>query len=153
METKDGFVVCPCCGSNMCYAQQIGDIETWICMSCGKTSSTLMKQGSKTEQQVTEKQPQIYRDLSFVDTDGYVWYPAVLTVPDKGMVYIDINTNSDGSKVWEWVETPMRKLTSKEKKMKQFKGKSFTTDIKGTKRFGKEGFVEAAVAAGFFNEE
>ena len=143
---EDGFVPCPKCGSNMCYAQRIDDVETWMCFTCGFTSSTLMKKGSDTEQQITAKQAQLYKDLSFVDDAGYVWYPAVLTVPDKGMVYIDYN-NGD----WDWVATPMRKLTPKEKRMKQYKGKEYVANIKETKRFGKEGFMEAAVAMGMFD--
>lgn len=150
---KDGFIVCPRCESNMCYAQQVGDVETWICMTCGRTSSTLMKQGSETEKKITAKQPQIYKDLGFVDPDGYVWYPAVLTVPEKGMVYVDIFDNPDGTKTWEWVATPMRKLTPKEQRMKQFKGKEYTADTKKTIRFGQHGFVEAAISVGLFGEK
>lgn len=152
-DKKDGFTSCPKCGSAMCYVQRLGGVETWICLTCGMTSSTLMKKGSEFEQTITNKQPQIYRDLGFTDKDGYVWYPAVLTVPDKGMVYIDIVTDDSGNQTWEWVATPMRKLTPKEKRLKEFKGKEFTTNIKKTKKFGQNGFTEAAVSLGMFDEK
>lgn len=146
-KIKDGLVPCPCCGSNLCYAQRHeDDVETWICMTCGHTSSTYMKKGTPEEQAVTDKQPSLYKDLSFTDKDGYVWYPATMTVPDKGMVYIDGTSPED----WEWVAVPMRKLTTKEKRMKQFKGKEYVVDSSKTQKFGKEGFLEAALSLGMF---
>ena len=147
-EIKDGFVKCPCCGSEMCYAQRVNNLETWTCMSCGQTSTTLMKKGTAEEIQVTSKQPRLYRDLSFLDSDGYVWYPATIIVPDKGMVYIDGTSIED----WEWAATPMRALTKKEKRLKQYKGKEYVADSAKTRKFGKNGFLEAAMSLGMFEE-
>ena len=107
-----------------------------------------MKKDTDTERAVTEKQPHLYKDLCFTDPDGYVWYPATMTVPDKGMVYIDGTSAED----WEWAATPMRALTRKEKRMKQFKGKEYIADTSRTKRFGKNGFMEAAVSLGMFEQ-
>lgn len=140
----DGFVECPRCKSKLCYAQQIEGQETWMCLSCGFTSTTLMKEGSETEISVTGRQPQLYKDLRFVDTDGYVWYPAVLAVPEKGMVYMEGTSTEDV----EWVGIPIRELTKKEKRMKQYAGKTFLMDPKNMKRFGRDGFVEAVTELG-----
>lgn len=148
-KIQDGFVECPRCHSNACYAQNIGNKETWMCLSCGYTSTTDMLEGSETEQVVSKKQPKLYQDLKFVDKDKYVWYPAVVTVPEKGMVYIDGTSTED----WEWVATPMRKLTGKEQRMKKYKGKTYVADTDRTQRFGQEdGFIKAADAIGFFEQ-
>lgn len=146
---NDGFSTCPHCGSNMCYIQNVGNEETWMCLSCGFTSTTLMKEGTESEKQVSAKHPSLYKDLKFTDQNGYVWYPAVITVPGKGMVYID---GSD-SEQWTWVATPMRKLTFKEQRMKKFKGQKYIADSKKTKAFGKEGFMEACVSLDLFGNE
>src|SRR5574344_311275 len=149
-KKQDGLVKCPHCGSGLCYAQRIGNEETWMCLACGYTSTTLMKAGSETEKKVTAKQPKLYREqLRFVDINGYVWYPAVLTVPDKGMVYIDGSTPED----WQWTATPMREITFKERRMKKFKGQKYVADIAKTQHFGKEGFAEAALAIGLYDKE
>lgn len=145
---EDGFVTCPHCGSQLCYAQNVDEQETWACMSCGFTSTTLMKEGSETEKAVSARHPNLYKDLKFVDKDGYVWYPSVVTVPGKGMIYVDGSNSED----WQWAVTPMRSLTKKEKRMKAYAGKEYLTDIKGTKHFGKEGYVEAMAFLGLLGE-
>lgn len=148
-EVNDGFVECPKCHSRYCYVQNTDGKEVWMCLGCGYTSTTNMKEGSETEQVVSDRQPQLYRDLKFVDTDGYVWYPAVVTVPEKGMVYID-GTNVED---WEWVATPMRKLTGKELRSKKYRKQRYVANTDKTERFGKEeGFLKAADAIGFFEQ-
>ncbi len=146
---QDGMVKCPRCGSQLCYAQRVGDLETWLCMSCGMTSTTLMKEGTDSEKAVTARQPQLYKDLKFVDKDGYVWYPAVITVPEKGMVYLD-GTTVDNA---EWVGIPFRPLTKKEKRMKQYAGKNYLLEAANTKHFGRDGFVDALSAMGMLVNE
>lgn len=146
---RDKFVECPRCKSGLCYTQQVGTEETWMCMGCGFTSTTLMKEGSETEKEVTGKQPQLYLDLKFVDEEKYVWYPAVIAVPDRGMVYLD-GTSIDNA---TWVGIPIRTLTRKERRMKEFKGKEYTLNSAQRKEFGKEGFVEALVELKILGDE
>lgn len=146
-KIRDGFVECPHCGSSLCYTQNVNGEETWTCMSCGYTSTTLMKEGSETEQAVSARQPHLYQDLKFVDRDKYVWYPAVVTVPEKGMVYVSGTSLED----WQWAATPMRKLTGKEQRMKKYKGSKYVADTEHTKFYGREGFIQAAVDVGMFN--
>lgn len=141
---QEGFVTCPRCRSQLCYSQQVGSEETWMCLSCGFTSTTVMKQGTETEKQVSDRQPRLYKELKFVDNDEYVWYPAVLSVPEKGIVYLDGTSVEDS----EWVGIPIRELTKKEKRMPQYKGKKFLLDPKNTQHFGKDGFVLAMGSLG-----
>lgn len=149
-EVKDGFVVCPHCGSNMCYKQSVGTESTFLCMTCGFTTTTLMKEGSETEQRVTEKQPQLYKDLKFIDSDGLVWYPSVTAVPEIGIVYVDGTSVED----WNWVGTPFRKLSRHERRhVKQYKGKEYVADSAKTKKYGQDGFMEAAVEIGLFDKQ
>lgn len=140
----DGLVECPRCKSHVCYAQRVGSEETWTCMSCGFASTTLMKEGTDSEKQVSERQPKLYRDLKFVDPDGYVWYPSVLAVPNVAMVYLDGTSIEDA----EWVGVPIRALSRKERRMKQYQGKNFLMDERNLQRFGKDGFATAIKALG-----
>lgn len=145
ISRQDGLVVCPKCGSNVCYAQRVEDEETWICMTCGFTSTTLMKEGTETEKAVSERQPRLYQDLRFVDKDGYVWYPAVLSQSETGMVYLDGTSKED----CKWVAVPLviiprprrRELI---KRGKLTKDQKYLADHSNRKEFSfDQGFIEA----------
>lgn len=146
---EDKLITCPHCGSNVCYAQKVDGQETAMCLNCGYTTTTLMLEGSETETQHFEKQPQLYRDLRFVDSEKHVWYPAVITLPERGMIYVDGTSIED----WEWVYTPFTRISRRERRLKKLdKNKQFKADSQNTKRFGKDGFIEAAAALGLFGE-
>lgn len=149
----DKFEVCPRCGSNMCYVQSLENgTETKLCFTCGFTTNSQMGEGSETEQAVTAKQSQFYRDIKFVDQEGLVWYPATLSTPDKGMIYLDVNKGSTGEAEVSWAATPLRKLTPKEQRSRKYKGMKYVADTKNTKHFGPCEFMNAAVSLGMFEE-
>lgn len=140
------FVVCPHCGSQLCFHQPVApDTEAMTCLACGFTTTNQMLEGSETEKAVSAKHPTLYKDLRFKDIHGYVWYPAVVTVPGVGMVYIDGSSTED----WEWAFTPMRKLSRKEKRSGRYGKNEYISMPEQTQRFGKDGgFVKALDALG-----
>lgn len=141
------FVQCPHCGSQICYKQDVNGVETLTCMSCGFTTSELMKDGSETEVEVRKNHPSLYKDLRFVDEHGYVWYPSVVTVPGVGMAYIDGSDKEN----WQWVVTPMMLLTRRARRQKHLgKGQKWIAVPEKTLKLGKEGFPEAMAALGLF---
>lgn len=116
-------------------------------MSCGFTTSELMKDGSETEVEVRKNHPSLYKDLRFVDEHGYVWYPSVVTVPGVGMAYIDGSDKEN----WQWVVTPMMLLTRRARRQKHLgKGQKWIAVPEKTLKLGKEGFPEAMAALGLF---
>lgn len=148
-QFADNFVVCPHCGSQLCYHQEVGEnVEAMTCMACGFTTSNQMKEGSEEEKAMSARYPSLYKDLKFVDSFGYVWYPAVVTVPGAGMVYID-GSNTEN---WEWASTPMRKLTRKEKRSGMYKNQEWVAVPAQTRKFGKNGFVQALASIGLFGD-
>lgn len=145
------FVVCPHCGSQLCFHQQVGEnVEAMTCLSCGFTTTNQMLEGSETEKAVSAKHPTLYKDLRFKDVHGFVWYPAVVTVPGVGMAYIDGSSTED----WEWASTPMRKLTRKERRSGRYGNQEYIAVPSQTKKFGKEGgFVKALDSLGLLGDE
>lgn len=139
-EISNLFVTCPHCGSNLCYHQDMGQgVEAMTCLACGFTTTNQMLEGSPMEKQVTGKHPSLYKDLRFVDVHGFVWYPSVITVPGVGMGYIDGTSKED----WEWVVTPVRKLTRKERRSGRYsKDQEYIAVPQMTKRFGKQGYPQ-----------
>ena len=146
---SDNFTVCPHCGSQLCYHQDLGDgVEAMTCMACGFTTSTLMVDGSDTEKAVSAKYPSLYKDLRFIyPTTNLVWYPAVITVPGVGMVYIDGSNNAD----WQWASVPMRRLSRRERRHGEFKGHEFKVVPEQMQKHGQDGgFVRACAAINLF---
>ena len=98
---KDNLVTGPF-GSNACYEQvfeQDGkEVKTWMCFGSGFTTSTLMTEGSSAVENAKATSPELYRDLMHVDKDKRVWFPSTITLPNKGMVFLDGNTKKD----WKW---------------------------------------------------
>lgn len=147
---SDNFMTCPHCGSQLCYHQEMGDgVEAMTCMACGFTTSNLMKSGTDTEKAVSAKYPTLYKTLRFIDPQGFVWYPAVITVPGVGMVYIDGSSNAD----WQWASTPMRRLSRRERRHGEFKGHEYAAVPEETQKHGQEGgFIRACAAINLFGQ-
>ena len=149
-SVADAFVMCPHCQSNLCYHQDMGNgVEAMTCLSCGFTTTNQMLEGSETEKAVSANYPRLYKDLRYVDVHGFVWYPGVITVPDAGMIYIDGTSAED----WEWVATPVRKLTRKERRSGAYGNQEFIAIPSQTKRFGKDGYVQALAFLGLIGDE
>ena len=109
------LVECNRCKGDACYEQQISqqdgtNITTWLCMGCGFTSSTLMVEDSKVVADLLETSPELYKDLLFKDSNGFIWSPSTITLPGKGMVFVD-GTSKDN---WEWAAAKTIDLTEEE---------------------------------------
>ena len=48
-----------------------------------------MSKGSSVVAQAVETSPELYKDLMFEDKNNRVWLPATITLPEKGMVFLD----------------------------------------------------------------
>ena len=143
------LVECKRCGGNACYEQPLNEnITTWICMGCGFTTSTELVEGSKLVNDAISSSPELYKDLMFLDDNKNVWLPATITLPEKGMVFID---GSD-KKNWDWAAVLAVEITDEDRKVKQYpEGQTLRMDMKNVKHFGQKEFMDAMEAIGFFN--
>jgi len=142
----DNLVTCKRCEGNACYEQHIDDnTKTWLCMACGFTTSTVMMNESKAVIDAIATAPELYKDLKFVDSDNRAWLPATITLPEKGMAFID----GVNSKEWAWAGVKAIPLTEEE--LKTFpKGQTFKMDMQNVKHFGQRDFMDALEYIGFF---
>jgi hypothetical protein len=144
---KDQLVEGPF-GSNACYEQVFNhegnEITTWLCFGSGFTSSTLMTEGSVTVRNAIETSPELYKDLMFEDKNGKVWLPATITLPNKGMVFIDGSNKED----WKWAGVKAIQLTEGDTKVD--KDQTHKMDMKNVKHFGQNDFMDAAEYIGMF---
>ena len=150
-DMKEGLVACPHCGSSLCYAQrdEKTGVEVWACVQCGFSSTNQLKEGSEQEKEFGAKQPQLYRDLKFVDGNGYAWYPSVVTVPEKGMVFIDGTSKED----WEWASSKFVRLSRQQKRARKRAKLPEKDFVMGPiQKFGQNGYLEAVASIDTFGD-
>lgn len=144
----DKLVDCKRCGGNACYEQNIDEnITTWMCMGCGFTTSTLMSKDGEVVKNAVETSPELYKDIMFEDSDKRVWLPATITLPAKGMVFVDGVNKKD----WKWAAVNAVPLQEGDKKVSEVQ--THKMDMKNVKHFNQKDFMDALETIGFFSVE
>jgi hypothetical protein len=147
---KDQLVEGPF-GSNACYEQVIetpdhkDPVTTWLCFGSGYSSSTLMIEGSETVHSLMATSPELYKDLLHIDKNKRVWAPATISLPEKGMVFVDGTSKED----WKWSAALAIKIPEKELE-KYPKGQTYRMDMKNAKKFERKDFMDALEFIGFY---
>jgi len=149
----DQLTECKRCGGNACYEQVITPAEvnetitTWLCMGCGFTSSTVMNKDGVAHKNILETSPELYKDLLYEDDKGLIWAPATITLPEKGMVFLD----GVSHKEWKWAAVKSIPITEEDRKLKAFpKDQTSKMDMKNMKHFGQREFMDALEVIGFY---
>lgn len=147
--SKDKLTICPRCGSDACYENDLGaDYKVHMCYGCGFTTNTLMEPNSEFLNEQLEILPEIYKDLSKVESDGFTWIPSTINIEDKGMIFIQGTSVDD----WNWVACPAKELTEEEKQ--NFPDDAtYKMDMKNSSYFKERDFIEALDYIGAFELE
>ena len=108
-------VKCPHCGGNNCfeesspvksgdYVNYISDtVKSYMCVSCGYTTTTLNTEGSALIKEYEEATPELIKDMRWIDPlTNLVWYPMVLNFPSTGIVFPNGTNKYD----WKWTAAP-----------------------------------------------
>ena len=104
-------------------------------------------EGSKLVTDTLETSPELYKDLMFVDENKLVWFPATITLPEKGMVFVD-GTSKD---TWKWAAAKATEISGAEKD-KYPKGQTHKMDMSSIKYFDSaRGFMDALEVIGFYD--
>ena len=135
-------------GSNACYEQSFEqdgkEVKTWLCFGSGFTTSTLMTEGSKTLADLLETAPELHKDLLHKGEDGRIWLPATITIPEKGMVFLD-GTNTED---WKWSAVKAIPLTEGDKKVTE--DQTHRMDMQNAKTFERKDFMDALEYIDFY---
>jgi hypothetical protein len=153
-SVMDKLTTCPCCGSDACYERHsiddVSEIKTWLCMTCGFTSHTQMIEGSEFVQLNEQNTAELIKDLKQVH-EGLAWFPTVVNIPEKGMVF------PEGRSIQEWHWKVVKAIPVADEEKEKFpipgtKGKyyKFKMDMKNPLVFDKNNFMDAAEAVGMF---
>ena len=129
-------------GSNACYEQSFEqegkEIKTWLCFGSGYTTSTLMTEGSKTLADLLQTAPELHKDLLHKAEDGRIWLPATITIPEKGMVFVDGTNKED----WKWSAVKALEIEKSEKE-KYPDNQTHRMDMQNAKSFERKDFMDA----------
>ena len=87
-------------------------------------------------------------DTVHKDEDERVWVPSVITLPGRGMVFLD-GTNA---KDWKWCGMKATEITTEEK-TKYSAGQTHKMDNTSMKHFGQKDFMDALEYIGFFEAQ
>jgi hypothetical protein len=140
---------CPRCGGNACYEQQVNEeVTTHFCFGCGFTTSNLMEVNSKLLTETLETSPELFKDLMFTGTDNRVWFPATVTLPNKGMVFLDGTSKEN----WKWSAVKSVEILEEEK-AKYPEGQTHRMDMKNANAFEQKDFMDALDYINFFDIE
>ena len=119
-------------------------IISYLDYETGFTSNSELKIESDYVYNAESNQPKLVTDLRVLDElRNIVWYPSVINIPLKGMVFPK-GTKDD----WTWEVMKIRDVTEEEKEkypIPEKEGEFFKTilDVKGKKNFPKDNFIEA----------
>ena len=169
-QLGDKLVISPICGGNACYESEFqtqeGIVKTWLCMTSGYTSNTTMTLDSEGLKQTLELTADLIKDLrqDHEPPGGgeiLAWFPTVITMPSKGMVFPDPIKGSStlkGKPDWQWTVVKAIPIPKEEQEKypdptnpgKFYKNKM---DMKNLKRFDKLCFMDAAEELGMFTKE
>lgn len=123
--------------------------NAYKCLISGFETTDLLKESEGFDiEKYEETLPELYRDIKIVDEEGRVWYPQVVNVEGKGIVFI-LGTSKDD---WEW--SSMQSIPVSEDEKERFKHPKtgeyikFKNDQTTLQKFNQDGFIEALSSVG-----
>jgi len=146
METK---IDCSVCKSKNCFESIDKDVTSYLCLSCGYTSNSLLKQGSDSLEEVMKTTPQIVKDLQIYDFAREIyWIPTVINMGDRGIIYPEGTTDN-----WKWKYAKVVDISEELQKdypIPGTDGEYYTTmlDVENAEEFKSTEFLEACKAMG-----
>ena len=150
----DDLIVCPICGSDACYKQEVNEkITNYMCYGCGSISNSLMKDGEDYWEQQQISLPELYKDLTHKDKNDQYWIPNTINQPKVGMVFL----NGSSEDNWTWSAVKAIKVGEEEKIKYPIPGKpgkyyEYRMDMENIKHFGERGYMDALSYIGLLPE-
>lgn len=155
MIEKDKLTICPHCGGDACYVQEVtADISIKQCFGCGYSSNSLMIEGNEFYELQMQSLPELHKDLMWMDPETRdIWIPQTINIPDKGMVF----ANGSSADNWRWTAVKAVPVKEEEKTKYPIPGKkdeyySMRMDMSTKQDYVEKDFVEALDYIGIFEK-
>ena len=151
METK---ITCPACKSKNCFESIDKDITSYLCLRCGYTSNSLLKENSESLIKILETTPQLAKDLQVFDfTRELYWIPTVINMGDRGIIYPEGTANN-----WKWKYAKVVDVPKESQKKYPIPGKDdeyYKTmlDVENAEEFKSTEFLKACKSMGITEKD
>ena len=152
MENK---IICSVCGELECYKESENSIDSYLCMNCGYTTTSLNKKDSIELRKWEITTPELIKNSKIIDAESdLVWYPSVLNFPSKGLIFPD-GTNETN---WSWRVAKVVNIPEEDKIKYPIPGKegefySTRLDMANSKQFSRDQFKAACIELGILEEK
>lgn len=150
----DNLIKCPVCGQEDCYKESENNIDSYLCMACGYTSTSLNLNESIDLRKWEQSTPELIKKSKWIDPDtNLVWYPSVLNFPNIGMIFPD-GTNETN---WKWrlcraIDIPVEDQNKYPIPGKEGQFYTKRIDMKGSILYEKENFKTACEDLGILQK-
>ena len=149
MEQKTS---CPICKDlhNNCVVEKTevdgSPFESYICFECGLTTNSHFALDSEHLEKATENNTQLMNDLKVLDEErGLVWFPSVVNMGEKGIIYPDGSITD-----WHWYYAEVVDVPEDERE--KYDGMEKRLDIENPQKFGQFEFMSACLAMGVIKD-
>jgi hypothetical protein len=149
------IINCPKSEGDLCYKTQVNpDVSTYLSLSCGFWTNSLMTEDHEFYKQQIETLPELYKDLAWTDPKtGLIWLPNTINIQDKGMIF----ANGANASNWAWAAVKAVKIPEHEKRKHPIPGKpgefmEYRMDMKNIQHFHERDYIEALSFVGILPE-
>jgi hypothetical protein len=150
---KEEIIPCAKSGGDLCYKTQVNpEVSTYMSLSCGFWTNSLMKEGSDFYKEQIETLPELYKELAWTDPETeLIWLPTTINEPNKGMIF----AYGPNAQNWGWAAVKAVEM-EEEEFQKKFKrtgvNMKYKMDMTNMQMFHERDFIEALSAIGLLPE-
>ncbi len=145
MESRTSCPICKDLHDNCVVEKTEVDglpFESYICFECGLTSNSHFALDSEHLEEATKNNTQLMNDLKIIDEKrGIVWFPSVINMGEKGIIYPD-------GEVYDWNWNYASVVEVSEDEREKYDGMDKRLDIENPQVFGQFEFKKACQAMG-----
>jgi hypothetical protein len=140
---ETNIIACPCCIEGACLETKTEYVILWSCQTCGYQTNSRMKMGTDNVLKHHSTLPNLMQDLK-KEANDLVWYPSVVNMEKKGMVFPDGKNIEE----WKWTSVLAEKVPEEEKN--NFKGVEYRMNMTTAKQFEPLCFMDALEHIDFY---
>ena len=142
---------CPICyDSDACFEDTQEKFKSYMCFNCGFMCNSHYTEGNLDK---VENTSQLVNELKFLDEERQIyWYPSVVNMGPKGVIYPEGNTEN-----WVWKYAEVVEVPKEEQEQYPIPGKDgeFYTeklDVENAETYGQYEFLDACKKMGITME-
>ena len=143
---------CPLCKDlhNNCFVEKTEiegkPFESYMCFKCGMTSNSYLAFDSEKLEEYTKTHSKLMNDLKIIDEErGIVWFPSVINMGEKGIIYRDGELTD-----WYWHYAKVVEIPEDERE--NYDGHERRLDVENAEKFGQFEFTEACQSMGIIKD-